>query len=184
MATPESIQKRLVELVQRAENDELSALEEIRQLYDEHPELWRAYGDLDKQVKLALADLIAGPDIALKEAALRKAGELKDELAGAEAPPLERLLAANISTCWLAVAQAELAAIRARQVSLAQADFYEKRRAQAQKRLLAASKTLATVQKLLRPLVTPLQVASRLEGGARTTPARRRTPPTPAEVLN
>src|SRR5271157_1348517 len=90
--------KRLAELVCLAEKDEGSALEEIRRIYDACPDLWRRYGDLARQVELSLADLIAAGNIALKEAILRKADELKQELAGPQAPPLERLLAANVAT--------------------------------------------------------------------------------------
>jgi hypothetical protein len=175
--------QRLAELVSRAEKDEMSALSEIRQLFDQHPEVWQHYGDLTRQVEVALADLIAAGDIALKEATLRKADELKNELAVPETPILEELLAANLVICWLAVTHAELTAARAQGVSLNHAAFLEKRRNLSQQRFLAASKTLATVRKLLTPPISPVKIATRLEGKPKPESCRRRRS-TPAEVLN
>jgi hypothetical protein len=165
--------RKLAELIVLAQQDEPTALKGIRVLFDEHPDLWQSYGDLARRAELALADLIANGDLALKEALLRQAEQKRAELAGGDATPLEELLASSITGAWLEEAHARLAAAGARALTLGQAEFLQRRQDHAQRRLLAAVKMLALIRKLLRPPLAPLEIARRLGGAGapRAAPA-------------
>jgi hypothetical protein len=168
----------LAQLVALAEKDLTTALAGIRELFNQYPDLWQRYGDMARQVELELIDLIAAGNIALKEATLRKT-----ELANTGVP-LERLLAANLVTNWLAVAHADLAAIRARTTLLPQAAFLERRRDQAQRRFLTAIKTLAIVRKLLLPSISPIEIATAQGPRRRSTRNQRCGSSTPVGSVN
>ena len=64
------------DLVRRAQQGDRSALPGLRKLLDADPDLWRHYGDLAGHAKTAWLDLLAGPDLALREAAERKVADL------------------------------------------------------------------------------------------------------------
>jgi hypothetical protein len=171
----EDLTETLAELVVLGLQDPGAALPRIRQLFDDNPELWRRYGDVARRAELELADLIAGGDVALKEAVLRHAEEQKAELTGPGASPLEKVLASNIAASWLEDCHARLASARARAAPLAQADFYQRRQDQAQRRLIAGLKMLALIRKLIRPAPAPVEIASRLGGAAPRASARHDT---------
>src|SRR5437899_754455 len=65
------------------------------------------------------------------------------------APPLERLLADRIALCWLSLHDAEVRFAQAKDLSISQAAYWQKRIDAAHKRYLSAIKTLATVRKLV-----------------------------------
>jgi hypothetical protein len=102
-----------------------------------------------------------GTDLAAAEATRRKAAQLRSDLAGPEATPLERLLADRAIACWLQVSYVDtLLAQRLRGGALPweATDHYQRWLDRAQKRYLAALKTLAQVRRLLAPLPTLMQV--------------------------
>jgi hypothetical protein len=164
-------------LARQAEQDEAAALAEIRRLYDEHPELWQRLGDLAAHAELALINLAAGGNAPAREAMLRKAQELREQLAGPDGSPLETILAATISACWLQAAHADLVAAQARGITVAQGEYHQRRQGRSQKRLLESIKCLATVRKLLRRTPAPVEVATRLGAGAAPRAAGRRHAP-------
>jgi hypothetical protein len=166
----------LVELVRRAEAEGDAVLPQVRAYFDEHPDVATKMGDVAASARLALIDLAVGGQVVLKEATLRRANELEAELAGPDAAPLEKVLAGHVGTCWLAAAEAELTAANARGAPPARADFLDRRRDRARKRLESAARTMALVHKLLRPAPAPLEVATRLGAAATRTAARQGTP--------
>jgi hypothetical protein len=177
-AAPDPVVEELVELVHRADQEGDAVLPDIRVFFDAHPDLARRVGDLAQAAQLALIELGAGTNAVVKEATLRRAAELGADLAGADPSPLEKVLAANVAVAWLAVAEAETTAARARSAPTRHADYLDRRRDRAHKRLESAARTLASVRKLLRPAPSPVEVATRMTGtagrmaGRQTTPAR------------
>jgi hypothetical protein len=165
-AAPDPVEE-LVSLVRRAEAEGDAVLDEVRAFFDEHPEVATRLGDVAASARLALADLAAGGSVVTKEAILRRAGALEAELAGPDAPPLEKVLAGHVGTCWLAAAEAEVTAAKARGAPPPRANFLDQRRDRAQRRLESSVKTLALVKKLLRPAVSPLDIATRAAHGRR-----------------
>jgi hypothetical protein len=144
-AAPDPVLHELAVLVARAEREGQAVLPELRAFLDKHPDAGRRLGDLAESAKQALIDHAVGGHVALKETNLRRARQLEAELAGPDASPLEQVLAENVAVAWLAVNEAELTALHSRSGPLPRADFLDRRRARARKRLESAARTLALV---------------------------------------
>ncbi|HVK15146.1 MAG TPA: hypothetical protein VM597_40780 [Gemmataceae bacterium] len=164
------------DLVRRAQQGDRSAVPGLRKLLDADPELWRHYGDLAGHAKSAWLDLLAGPDLALREAAERKVAELEEELAGPDPSPLERVLAQRAAACWVQVHHADALYARAAGSGVPAAGLREllARQESAHRKLLAAIKQLAVVRKLIRPGLSAWQVAMGTAGGWSAAPASGR----------
>lgn len=137
----------------KARDGDHKAIGELRPLMDAHPELWRQIGDMAHQADQSLIHAMAGKDELTKEAMNRKLVTMRRELAGADAPPLERLLVARIASCWLALAYAEALYAQRADLTITQADYHQRRIDHCSRRYLAAIKTLAQVRRLAMPAV-------------------------------
>jgi len=74
---------------------------------------------------------------------------MKNDVAGPDATPLDRLLGERIALCWLQAKYAEaIYAKRMASLTLDQGEYLQKRQDRAHWRLLTAIKTLAQVRKL------------------------------------
>jgi hypothetical protein len=156
------ILERLQRLVQRAEQGDESVLPELRAALDANPWVWQRYGDLAQQSQAAWLELIGGKNLLLRESTQRKAEQLRAELAGPEPSPLERLLVERVVACWLQTNYADSAyAQLPRGTNPAQHTAALRRQNSAQQRYLQAVKALATLRKLLRPGLSPLDLAMR-----------------------
>jgi hypothetical protein len=160
-AAETEILERLQALVKRAEQGDESALPELRVALDSNPWIWERYGDLAQQSQAAWLQLIAGPNLLLRESVERKAEQLRAELAGPGPSPLERLLVERVIACWLQTQYADAAYAQQQNPSPGQHTAALKRQAGSHQRYLHAIKTLATVRKLLRPALSPVDLALR-----------------------
>src|SRR5262249_26467534 len=88
--------EELKKVLRRAEQGDLTVLEQLRRLLDETPQLWQQFGDLALQAEGATVKLVGGGNLLLCECLLRKVADLKAELAGPAASALERLLAQRV----------------------------------------------------------------------------------------
>ena len=165
----------LRELLGRAEQGDQTILPALRRLLDLAPHLWQYCGDVARDAGAVWVDLIAGRNLMVRESLTRKAAALKAELAGASAPPLERLLAERVVACWMQVAQADvaLAELKGKGATTAQLDLLSRRQERTQRSYLAALKTLATVQRLATPRPTTAPTVAAPDG-AETGPRRAR----------
>ena len=171
-------QEQLGSLLVQAEQGDPAAVPEVRQALDLHPELWQRYGDLALHARQAWVDRAAGANLLLREALDRKLDALRSELVGPEASPLERLLGEQIVICWLQSAYADATVAQVpREETLATLKVMMQRQESAQRRLLAASKQLALVRKLLRPAVSPVELALRDVPEQATVPSSLATNP-------
>jgi hypothetical protein len=136
-------------LVQKAKAGDVSVLPRMRAILDDHPEVWQTVGDLERVVVRSWADLLGGDDPLSVEAVRRKTEQVRAELEGDAPTPLERLLAGQVVSGWLEMSHAQIKLADAGGSTLGQAGFNLRRAEQAQKRYLAAMKTLATVRELL-----------------------------------
>jgi len=162
-ATAKAYPAELLALIERADAGDASALPELRRAFEAHPELPGRLYDLAAHARNSLLSL-ATASLAVREAIGLQADALRDRLAAASASELERLLADRVTLCWLAAHLAEVdQAERARQqgVASAEARAAVQRLDRAHARLLSACRSLATVQKLLRPGVSPYDLATR-----------------------
>jgi hypothetical protein len=148
-------------LLARAEQGDVSVLGELKAFLDAHPEVWRRVGDLGRHAEMAMLDLAAGNNLLLEESVRRKLDELKKELAPSSA--LERLLAERVAISWLQVNHADLDAIAAQAGNGVgtRSAHAQRRLGQAHGRFLQAVKQLALVRKLLRPALSPFDLALR-----------------------
>jgi hypothetical protein len=147
LSAPEALRQ----LVQRAEQGDLTVLPLLRAALDEEPKLWRHYGDLSLQAQASLVKLVGGTNLLLTESLVRKLAELKTELAGSSPSPLEQLLVDRVVACWLQVAYADALFAQVRDVPVAQGAELQRRQDAAHRRYLQALKTLATVRRFLPP---------------------------------
>src|SRR5262245_14651348 len=136
-------------LVQKAKAGDVSVLPRMRAILDGHPEISEMIGDLEKVVVRSWAELLGGDDPLSVEAVRRKAEQARAELEGDAPTPLERLLAGQVVSGWLEMSHAQIKLADTGGSTLGQAGFNLRRAEQAQKRYLAAMKTLATVRELL-----------------------------------
>src|SRR3954454_3994334 len=124
----------------KSQGSDPSTLPALCQLLDDHPEVWRAFGDLGRSAEESLLDLVSGKSVLLKESVRRKLAELRQEIGGAEPSPLEKLLVERAALCWLQAHDADAraaGAIEANAPPHAQADV-RRRQDAAQQRLVAA----------------------------------------------
>jgi hypothetical protein len=147
--------------VRRAEQGDESALPELRAALDTNPWIWERYGDLAQQSQAAWLQLIAGQNLMLRESIERKAEQMRAELAGPDPPPTERLLVERVVACWLQAQYADAAYAQLKGNNPGQHTLALRRQNSAQQRYLHAIRTLVTVQKLLRPAPSPLQLLRR-----------------------
>jgi hypothetical protein len=154
----------LAELLKRAEQGDLGILPALQQLLTDNPRLWKGYGDLAAQAEGALIRLAAGNNLLLSESLIRKLAGLKQELGGETPSPLERLLIERVTACWLQVNYLDALVAQAQGSSPERVKMLLAQQSAAHRRQLSAIKTLATVRKLLRPPLSPVDVASRLAG--------------------
>jgi hypothetical protein len=186
---PEEVLEKIRKAVDRAKAGDAAAVPELRAYLDAHPDLWKHCGDLAAHAEAAWAGLAAGPDLHLRECLLRKAAEMRAELAGPAAPPAEKLLAARVVATWLQLAYFDAAAAQAGArpdpAGPKEVAFRVRRHAQAQKAHLDALVALITLRKLLtspRPVraAAPAPSARRKSSKARPQAGRgRRAGPDP-----
>ena len=130
-------------------------LPRLRQLLDDHPEIWQRIGDLAGLVERAWIGVMAADDRLVVESMKRKIEEMRSDLAGDSPTRLERLMVDQIIGCWLEVKHVENESALADEDSVATASFRLKRLESAQRRFDSAVKTLSSVRALLPSGVAP-----------------------------
>ncbi len=143
----------LRELTGRAQRGDRAVLPDLMRLLDARSALWRHCGDVARESEALWIDLIAGRDLLVRQSLKRKVAEMKAELAGPAAPPMERLLVDRVVATWMQLAQADMALARLKggEASIAQLDLMQRRQERAQRSHLAAIRALATVRRLIPP---------------------------------
>lgn len=139
--------------LQRAMKGDASTLPMLRNMLTQQPETVNMLGNLASQTELSLINGAAGDNLAFKESLPRKMRSLRDELAGPNPTPLEKLLVERIALCWLSLYLTELRLSQFTNPTIAQADHWQRKIDHAHRRYLTAIKTLATIRKLAMPVV-------------------------------
>ena len=172
---------RLAELVQRAQQGDTSVIPALRDALEAAPSVWREYGDLAAQAQEAWLQLLSGTDYMLAESVRLKLSALRQELGAEGASPLEKLLIERVAACWLQVMYSDALYAQAKgpQSTASVRQELMKRQESSQRRYLAAIKQLALVRKLLKPALSPLQLALSTVGEERATPKRPTTAASP-----
>jgi hypothetical protein len=153
--------ERVQQVLRRAMQGDQSVLPELGKVLDAHPSIWQRVGDLAAHAQDAWVNLAAGKDLLLKQALERKAAGMRGELAGPDAPPLERLLADRVVACWVQLHFADASYAQAKGTTLPQDAAAQRRQNAAQTRYTQAVRALAQLRRLLRPAVSPVDLAMR-----------------------
>jgi hypothetical protein len=144
----------LLAMVKRANKGDKSALASVREMLKGPRGADIFGGDLARQAELSFIENAGGDQLVFKEALGRKLEILRDELAGPNPTPLERLLVERVVACWLQVQDADVRYAQSQKTcTFAQSEYYKRRQDRAHNRYLSAMRTLAVVRKLTFPVV-------------------------------
>lgn len=149
-----------VDALGRAHRGDESAVPLIRKFLAYAPDAWLriTYGDLAKVLEEQVVEAYAGKNLACREGIQHKLTMMRAELEGPAPSAVEQLLVERTVACWLDIHILELQhAARAAELSPAAVLLLDRRRTSANRRYLAALKTLASVRKLGLP-TTAIQV--------------------------
>jgi len=136
------------EVVRRGMAGDQSMLPAVRELLRQMPDLIEQVGNLAAVARGELLRHSSRGNLVLREAEETFMAKLGDEIGGEAPSPLERLLVERILMCWLHVQIAERRYAQAKDKPLMKVAFYEKLLDKAQRRYLAAIKSLAQVRRL------------------------------------
>jgi len=141
----------VTKLERKANEGDLKALEKLAEHYDAHPELWKSAGDMARNIIMTTAARIFGDNLAFRDCLVRRAQEIRNQAAGPQPTPLEKLLAERIGVCWIQLQHAEYHA--SWDGTIEQADFRQRRLDRAHRRYLSAIKALAVIRRIQLPVM-------------------------------
>jgi hypothetical protein len=151
--TPEGVK----EVIERAGNGDQAMRPLVRKLLEkdhrERGSLLDIYGNVYFYARQKMVEPFAGKDVMSQEALRRTINGVRDDLAGPNPTPLERILCERVALCWFDAHEMDRRYVDQSDVTFKTADYRESRRDRAHKRFLAACKTLATVRKLAVPAI-------------------------------
>jgi hypothetical protein len=140
-------------LVHRAENGDQTALPELRELLKLPGAVDLLGSDLARRAQETLITKFSGQNLLFRESLSRKLDLLRADLAGPTPTPPERLLVERVVSCWLHLHHLEMIYAQKESMDLELGAYYQRSLSAAQKRYLAAIKTLALVRKLALPVL-------------------------------
>src|SRR3712207_1392138 len=161
---PEKTVEKLHDLLRLAEKGQEDAVPEIRQILNEHPDLALRFVDVAHIAEDALIEVMTKEgDLAAKELIRCQLEAMKEEVAGKNSSALERLLSERVVVTWLEVQCFEaLYANNMRKLTIAQAEYHQKRLDRAHGRHLWAIRALAQIRKLLKvTAITQINIADK-----------------------
>ena len=156
--------EKLRNLLGKAHNGDADAVPKIRQILTEHPDLARQFADVARIAEDALIEVMTKEqDLAAKELILCQLEAVREEIAGKNPSPLERLLSERVVVTWLEVQYFEaLYAQNMRNLRMPQAEHHQKRLDRAHRRHLSAIRALAQIRKLLKgTAITQINIADK-----------------------
>lgn len=143
------------DLMERANTGDGPALAAFRDELEKNPDLLEVVGNPVWLTTYNVLDRLWGRRQGYRAAAECKLKALRDELAGPDPSPAERLLADRAALCWLRVHQLECQYDRSKDLSIRQADFLQRQIDRAHRRFLSALKTLETIRRPAAPAPAP-----------------------------
>ena len=142
---------RLEELVEKAGKGDRKPLPEIRKILKESPDLAWQLMDVGRVAEWRYTEImLKEEDFGLKEVLRCQLAAMREEIAGDNPSPLERLLADRIVLTWLQIQLFEdaYASSLSKSMTIAQGNYNQKMIDQAYKRHLSAIRMLAQIRKL------------------------------------
>jgi hypothetical protein len=141
-------------VIKRAAKGDESCLPQVRALLDdpERGKTWVEWaGSPAEWFCQSLTKQMAGKDVLVAEAARRKIDSVQADLEGPSPTPIEHLLAERASLCWFVVNWYEERFTSTTDMSITQADYFQRRIHRTHQRFLSAVETLARVRKMALP---------------------------------
>lgn len=142
------------------ENPKPEDIRAFRAALADYPKLWTLAGDLAQVARLKMLEGLKPPIV--RESVEDGMRRIARDLAGDDAPLIERLLAEHAALCWAGYYLIEFYYHRALEnsVTLAQGEYWEKRLSAAQRRYLRALESLARTRRLLRPRALQVNIGA------------------------
>lgn len=157
--------EKLQNLLRLAEKGEEEAIPEIRQILSEQPDLAWHFVDVAQVAEDALIEkMTSEEDLAAKEILRFQLEAMREEIAGENPSPLERLLVERVVATWLQIQLFEglYANGMSKSMTIAQGNFYQKRLDQTHRRHLSAIRALVQIRKLLKgSTITQINIADK-----------------------
>jgi hypothetical protein len=152
--------EELKALADRARGGDETVLPRLRQLLDEHPEVYKDHADLGARVRELWLARIAGPELFLRECLAKRLDELRADLAGPAPDAMESLLVDRVLSAWLQVEHADGLEALSTDGSSKAAAFRLRRAERLNRRFLAAAGALAAWRRLgPKPVVTTAEAS-------------------------
>jgi hypothetical protein len=146
-------------VIKRANAGDESVVPELQDLLKRLPAIAGPLGgNLARHAEKLLVKALAHSNLAVREALLLQLEQLRDELGEPTQGPLERLLVDRVVLCWLHVHYADYQYALAAEAALQYREFLQRQQDRAQRRYLAAIKSLSTIRRLLRPIQFDISV--------------------------
>ncbi len=140
----------LRDLVRRAQEGDAATLPRIKEIMDEHPEVWRHVGDLSTLAEQAWTAVVSADNPLTVESLQRNIKEIKVDLLGDQPTRLMRMIVDEIVIVWMECKYLETVSAEPKNATLKQNNFLLKRLESAQKRFDYAIQRLETVRRLLK----------------------------------
>lgn len=152
----------LKDLITRGHDGDEEALARMDTVLEQIPSIARKFGNLNVMVEEGFIERTATNSPFRQKAVRVSLAEMREELAGPNPSPLEKLGAERIASCWLQLHYAELIYNQELpKLSLEQDDYYQKRLDRLHRRYLSAMRSLAQVRKLLKPRVAQINIGEK-----------------------
>jgi hypothetical protein len=175
--TPEKV----LELLKRADSGNAAALSRLREAFDADPAVAEVAGDMAWHAEEAILRAAYGNRAGSREAGRRVVAKLREDLAGANPTPMERLLAARLARFLTEADYLAAIVFESGGLGLKQRDSLERRYERANGRAMAAASALAAARHSLpaAPLAVSVALPVLAEEPAPlpTTPAVHQLPP-------
>ena len=157
--------EKLQDLLRKAEKGDEDVVPEVRQTLSEHPDLAWRFVDIAQVAENTLIEKMTGEeDLAVKEIMRCQLKAMREEIAGENPSPLERLLAERVVATWLQIQLFEglYASGMSKSMTIAQGSYHQKRLDQTYRRHLSAIRALAQMRKLLKGgAITQINIADK-----------------------
>ena len=158
--------EKLRDLLSLAKKDQENAMPKIRQILSEHPDLAQRFMHLGRMGEDILIWRMTGEDdLAKRELFRSQLNAMREEIAGENPSPLERLLDERIVATWLQIQLFEglyANGMSKRSMTIARDGYHQKRLDQIYRRHLSAIRALAQIRKLLKGgAITQINIAEK-----------------------
>ncbi len=145
----EAAQRKLTAIIKKANAGDADALAALRDWLNANPQVWGQLGDLNRVAEAAWIKLISNGDTLTAESLRRQLDQVKEDLNGEEPSAVEKMLGDAVTATWLETKYLEASMADGTGGSKTQAGMFLKRLESAQKRHLAAIRSLVQTRKLL-----------------------------------